>query len=85
MQITGKWTGIITTDSLTGGTPSAGYASTPERNWATDDGTDMGGCKDIAAQLVDDNDFIRVKIEFDINMYIMFRYLKILKSISIKC
>ena len=61
LMITGKWTGVLTTESITGATPAASYAHTPDRDWSRDTNT-PAGCKDIAAQLVDDNDFIRVQL-----------------------
>lgn len=47
-------------------TPGAAYANVPKRNWEAYDGKNFGeaeqadGCKDIAAQLVEENSFIDV-------------------------
>ena len=55
-----KWTGIITTSRITHATPGGAYATTPERKWESD-AKAPAGCKDIAAQLVEDHNYIRVE------------------------
>jgi hypothetical protein len=63
-QEDGRSTGIVTTARLTHATPGAGYAKTSERNWESDkdiDESQRSKCKDIAAQLVEDNGFIQVR------------------------
>ncbi|XP_072016314.1 uncharacterized protein [Amphiura filiformis] len=59
----GRSTGIVTTDRLTGGTPSALYAHTANRKWQNN--ADLpenapGGCMDIAAQFLERADDIQV-------------------------
>ena len=59
----GKWTGFVTTTRVTHATPGAAYAKTPSRKWENDAALPpdaRGKCKDIAAQLVDDNPNINV-------------------------
>ncbi|XP_066287000.1 alkaline phosphatase-like [Branchiostoma lanceolatum] len=60
----GKSTGIVTTARVTHATPAATYAHTPYRGWEADshltDEAVRNGCKDICAQLVDDNPGIEV-------------------------
>lgn len=58
----GKAVGLVTTTRVTHATPAALYAHTPERDWESDvDVKDhVGGCRDIAVQLVDDNTDIQV-------------------------
>ena len=56
-EIAGKSTGVISTARITHATPAATFAKSADRNW--EDISDMpaaaidGGCKDIAAQLVE--------------------------------
>ena len=50
---------MVTNTRLTHATPAAAYAATAERKWESDEAI-PAGCKDIASQLVDENDFIRV-------------------------
>ena len=60
---TGKSVGIVTTDAVVGASPSGAYAHTAYRNWRTDSELPpeaKGICKDIAAQLVEDNLDIQV-------------------------
>ncbi|XP_071491651.1 alkaline phosphatase-like [Diadema antillarum] len=60
---TGKATGVISTARVTHATPSALYAHSPNRNWENSKDINSTLCpdsKDIAAQLVDDNAFIKV-------------------------
>ena len=51
---------------VTHATPAASYAHSPHRDWESMDGYKFNlkiqkmGCKDIAAQLIDDNHFIDV-------------------------
>lgn len=62
----GKSTGIVTTTRVTHATPAGCYAHVPDRDWEAFDGRTFtkehqdAGCKDIAAQLVDDNSYINV-------------------------
>ncbi|XP_078683100.1 alkaline phosphatase-like [Branchiostoma floridae x Branchiostoma belcheri] len=60
----GKSTGVVTTTRLTHATPAAAYAHSAYRQWEADsdlpDEAVRNGCKDIAAQLVDDNPGIEV-------------------------
>jgi alkaline phosphatase len=62
----GKSTGIVTTTRVTHATPSAAYAHAYSRDWEGYDGYAFTetlynqGCRDIAAQLIDDNSFINV-------------------------
>jgi len=62
----GKSVGIVSTTRITHASPAANFANVAFRNWETFDGkkfTDEHqnkGCKDIAAQLIDDNNFINV-------------------------
>ncbi|KAL3869103.1 hypothetical protein ACJMK2_041828 [Sinanodonta woodiana] len=58
----GKSVGIVTTTRVTHATPAAAYAHVANRDWEGDHYTAgiPGGCKDIAAQLVDDNPNIQV-------------------------
>ena len=70
----GKSTGIVTTARITHATPSAAYAHSAERNWENDSklrSTKRGvpseynepfKCKDIAAQLVEENANINVSV-----------------------
>ena len=60
----GKATGIVTTTRITHATPAATYAHIVERYWENDakvPKADRDTCKDIAAQLVDDNPNINVR------------------------
>lgn len=53
----------MTTDAVVGASPSGAYAHTAYRNWRTDSELPpeaKGICKDIAAQLVEDNLDIQV-------------------------
>ena len=58
----GRSTGIVTTARITHATPGAGYAHSAHRDWEGD--SEMagvtGGCKDIACQLVKENQHIQV-------------------------
>ncbi|KAL4227312.1 hypothetical protein ACF0H5_012758 [Mactra antiquata] len=59
----GKKTGIITTSRVTHATPAAAYAHTPARWWEVINfipRKDRAKCKDIAVQLIEDNDHINV-------------------------
>nr|UHN91762.1 AKP3 [Brachionus rotundiformis] len=62
----GKATGIVTTTRVTHATPAAAYAHSAYRDWESLDDVKFTehlrsqGCKDIAAQLVEDNNFINV-------------------------
>nr|XP_054768270.1 alkaline phosphatase-like [Lytechinus pictus] len=58
----GKSTGFVTTDSVTGATTAALYAHSPERDWNSDADIPrmQEECKDLAYQLIMDNDFINV-------------------------
>ncbi|XP_041480385.1 alkaline phosphatase-like, partial [Lytechinus variegatus] len=60
----GKSTGIVSTARVTHGTPAATYAHSPERDWENDSDIPQKeaetGCKDIARQLIEDNNFINV-------------------------
>lgn len=51
-QETGKSTGIVTTTRVTHATPSAGYASIPDRDYENDAATPEG-CIDIARQFIE--------------------------------
>ncbi|CAH1267518.1 ALPL [Branchiostoma lanceolatum] len=63
-EMAGKSTGIVTTTRVTHATPAAAYAHTAYREWEVDsvlsDAAVQDGCKDISAQLVDDNPGIEV-------------------------
>lgn len=56
-ELAGRATGVVTTTRLTHATPASVYAHSPDRDWEAD--ADMppealaGGCKDIAAQVLD--------------------------------
>lgn len=59
----GKATGIVTTTRMTHATPGAAYAHIIDRNWESDGEVPVearGKCKDIAAQLIEDNTYIKV-------------------------
>lgn len=62
----GKSVGIVTTTRVTHASPSALYAHVHERDMEAYDGkifTEQNfkdGCRDIASQLIDDNQFINV-------------------------
>ena len=62
----GKSTGIVTTTRVTHATPAAAYAHIFDREMESYDGEFFKdehfnqGCKDIAAQLIEDNSFINV-------------------------
>jgi alkaline phosphatase len=68
----GKSVGIVTSTRITHATPAGAYAHTPDRDWEAYDGKifreqeSSAGCKDIAAQLIDDNSFINVRRGFSI-------------------
>ncbi|UZK70702.1 alkaline phosphatase [Sphingomonas sp. S1-29] len=55
-QQQGRATGVISTARITHATPAAAYAHTPERDWEAKLPAEAkaAGCKDIAAQLVED-------------------------------
>ncbi|KAI0233364.1 Alkaline phosphatase, tissue-nonspecific isozyme [Lamellibrachia satsuma] len=58
-----KWTGVVTTTRVTHATPANTYAHVGERKaeaFIPDDVIEGNKCKDIASQLIDDNDDIRV-------------------------
>lgn len=65
----GKSVGFVTTTRITHASPAALYAHTHERDMEAYDGKILteqlykDGCRDIASQLIDDNQFINVKIE----------------------
>ena len=61
----GKWTGLVSTATVTHASPAPTYAHASDRNWEADSDLPddaVGVCKDIAAQLLDNhlNDQIRV-------------------------
>ncbi|XP_062614831.1 alkaline phosphatase-like [Saccostrea cucullata] len=58
----GRSTGIVTTSRITHATPGAGYAHSADRDWEGDSEMEgvTGGCKDIAHQLVQENQHIKV-------------------------
>uniref|UniRef100_K1QS35 alkaline phosphatase n=1 Tax=Magallana gigas TaxID=29159 RepID=K1QS35_MAGGI len=58
----GRSTGIVTTARITHATPGAGYAHSADRVWEGDSEMEgvTGGCKDIAYQLVKENQHIQV-------------------------
>lgn len=58
----GRSTGIVTTARITHATPGAGYAHSADRDWEGDSEMEgvTGGCKDIAYQLVKENQHIQV-------------------------
>ncbi|XP_076467806.1 alkaline phosphatase, tissue-nonspecific isozyme-like [Babylonia areolata] len=62
----GKSTGLVTTSRITHATPSAAYAHSPERYWEGDsdmetvDDLCKAKVKDMSAQLMEDNPFIKV-------------------------
>ena len=60
--ILGKSTGIISNARITHATPAASYAHVASRNWEGDvDMKDVtGGCRDIAQQLIRENQRIKV-------------------------
>jgi len=54
---------VVTTAAITDATPAASYAHSPDRYWQSDaDLPPMSRCRDIAAQLVDDNSDINVRL-----------------------
>ena len=62
----GKRTGVVTTTRITHATPANSYAHSADRNWESDRDVPNGYrykplCRDIAAQLVDDNSDINVR------------------------
>lgn len=65
-EIAGKSTGIISTARITHATPAGTYAKAADRNW--EDNSDMpaeavtAGCKDIADQLVNFEDYLEARI-----------------------
>ncbi|GBL05457.1 alkaline phosphatase [Glaciecola sp. KUL10] len=66
-EIAGKSTGIISTARITHATPAATYAKSADRNW--EDISDMPeevvtlGCKDIADQLVNFEDYLEARFD----------------------
>jgi len=62
----GKSVGIVTTTRVTHASPAGCYAKTPHRDWEAYDNVYFTkkefdeGCKDIAAQLIEDNSFINL-------------------------
>lgn len=66
-EIAGKSTGVISTARITHATPAATYAKSADRNW--EDISDMpaeaiaAGCKDIADQLVNFEDYLEARID----------------------
>jgi alkaline phosphatase len=74
----GKSTGIVTTTRITHATPAGAYASVPSREMEAYDGRNFNansqqdGCKDIAAQLIDDNSYINVKFFISLLFFILF-------------
>ncbi|RNA26010.1 alkaline tissue-nonspecific isozyme isoform X1 [Brachionus plicatilis] len=62
----GKSTGIVTTTRVTHATPASAFAHSAYRDWESFDDIRFTqklkseGCKDIAAQLIEDNNFINV-------------------------
>lgn len=61
----GKWTGLISTARITHASPAASYAASAERLWEGDSYQPpevRGKCKDIAQQLIDERNYIRVSI-----------------------
>jgi len=62
----GKRAGVVTTTRVTHATPAASYAHSAHRDWESDDNVPLiyrnkPLCRDIAAQLVDDNSDINVR------------------------
>jgi len=62
----GKRAGVVTTTRVTHATPSSGYAYSADRDWESDADVpeihrNKRLCRDIAAQLVDDNADINVR------------------------
>lgn len=63
----GKSTGIVTTTRITHASPAASYSNSFDRDMESFDGINFKqehfdqGCKDIAAQLIEENSFINVK------------------------
>lgn len=56
--IEGKWTGVVSTVRVTHATPAAAYASVADRGWESDADLvedEATHCKDIAAQLIDED------------------------------
>jgi alkaline phosphatase len=66
----GKSVGIVTTTRVTHASPAGLYAHTASREWEAFDNIEYtqkqfdDGCKDIAAQLIDDNSYINVIVKF---------------------
>ena len=64
-EIKGLATGIVSTARLTHATPAATYAKSAERNWEDNsdlpDSALLGGCKDIADQLVNFEPYIEAR------------------------
>lgn len=58
----GKLTGVVTNTRITHASPAASYAHSADREWESDNHmvNVTGNCVDIARQLVDENDYIRV-------------------------
>ena len=61
--ILGKSTGIISNARITHATPAASYAHAASRDWEGDvDMKDVtGGCRDIAQQLIRENQRVKVR------------------------
>ena len=57
-----KWTGVVTTTRLTHASPAQTYGAAADRGWECDaDQPDSErACKDLARQLVEEHDYIRV-------------------------
>ena len=55
-DVSGMWTGVVTTSRITHATPAPMYAASPERMWEDDSGMPAEargrGCRDIASQLL---------------------------------
>lgn len=61
----GKWTGVVSTARITHATPAAAYAHSPHRDWESIgdiDEADWGTCKDIAYQLIHNNNNGRIRV-----------------------
>jgi len=61
-HLAGKSTGVVSDARITHATPAAAYAHVPTRSWESSvpSSAALQGCKDIAAQLVEDNGYIQV-------------------------
>lgn len=64
-EVAGKSTGLVTTARVTHATPAATYARSPEREWESDhkipDSEKNLGCEDIASQLVNFEDRLKIR------------------------